>query len=495
MRIAIIFNCLRGGGAEKIAGYLSKYLAQEHEVYLFLEDPKDIVYENGGQIVDVGRDGVEYLEYHVRRAKIKYDIDVSISHMEIFNHINVRTKGRDAVILTEHTHQNLRRPREYANEVQNKNLYPLADHIVTVSKGVRNEIIETTGTDLNNVSTIYNFFDCKKTRRMSKADVNWPFGINSYEFDGYKLIISIGRLAEEKDHIRLLRQFEILHKKNKKTKLVIIGSGELENSLREMIIHSRLDDSVFILPYMANPFPILKSADVFVFSSRYEGYGNVLLEAMALHVPVISVDCLSGPREVLDDNIDYREKVVGWKIARRGILVTDHESDKTGETGYLAEAIEIVLNDGELRNRIVDSATEWIESRSNTELLQQWMQCIEKAVKKNSGKLQNNSVSLIKGRHYVIYGAGQYAKRIYKELRKKEIYIDAFIVSNKENATEELFGRPVYQRELLLDSTKEYEVIMGVANWEYVNQICKWFIDNNMYNIIFYALSKSETEV
>lgn len=494
MRIAIILNCLRGGGAERIAGYLSKYLDQMHEVYLFLENPKNIVYEYGGQIIDVGKDAGEYLEYHVKMAKIKYDIDVAISFMEHFNHINVRTKGRDVVILSERSYQRLMQPREYVNEIQNKNLYPLADHIVAISEGVRNEIIETTTIDSDNVSTIYNFFDYKKIRSLSEDNINWPIEIDAHEFEKNKLIVSIGRLVEQKDHIRLLRQFEILHRKDKNTKLMIIGDGDLEQLLRDMIVNFGLYDSAFIIPYMANPFPILKSADVFVFSSRYEGYGNVLLEAMALSVPVISVDCLSGPREILDDNTDYEEKTVGWKKATRGILVTDNESDRTGETRYLADAMEMVLKNIKLRKKITGAATEWIEHRSNAVILQQWISCIEKAVKRSKERVSESLVVPVKEGRYVIYGAGYYAKKIYRELQKKEINIDAFIVSNKENSATELFGRPIYQKEVLLSGSDKYEIIMGVVNWEYVNQICKWLIDNNIYNIIFYSLSKGEME-
>ncbi len=495
MRIAIILNCLHGGGAERIAGCLSKHLCQKHNVYLFLENTENIVYEYGGQIIDIGKDGRDYLEYHVRTAKIKYDIDVSISHMEYLNHINVRTRGRDAVILTEHSYQRLMQPREYVDEVQNKNLYPLADHIVTVSKGVHDEIIETVLINPYDVSTIYNFFDYKKTRLMSKKNINYPMEISDHEFDNCKVIISVGRLVEQKDYIRLLKQFEILHKKDKGIKLIISGSGNLENLLRDMIVNLRLDDFVFILPYMANPFPILKQADVFVLSSRYEGYGNVLLEAMALGVPVISVDCLAGPREILDDNIDYTEKIIGWKIAKRGILVTNNESDRTGETGYLADAIENVLYDKELRKRILGVATAWIENRSDIEILQQWTECIEKAVKKSNNRKSKRTVIPTKRGKYVIYGAGIYAKKIYKELKKEGIGIEAFIVSNQEDKAAKLFEKPIYQREFLLNEGKEYEVIMGVANWEYANQICKWFMDNNMNNILFYSLSKREMEV
>lgn len=490
MRIAIILNCLYGGGAERIAGYLSKYLSQKHEVYLFLENPENIVYEYGGQIIDVGGDGVEYLEYNVRVAKIKYNIDVSISHMEHFNHINIRTRGRDAVILTEHSCQRLMEPRGYADEVQNKKLYPLADHIVAVSEGVRSEIIEDTIVDPEDVSTIYNFFDCENVRLMSKDGIKLPNEISNYELGECKLIISIGRLVEQKDHVRLLRQFEILHKRNKRTKLVIIGSGEMENLLREIVANYGLEDSVFILPYMVNFFPILKSADAFVLSSRYEGYGNVLLEAMALNVPVISVDCFSGPREILSDNADYR-RITGWEIAKRGILVTANDGDRTGETEYLADAIEIVLNNEELRRQIVGAAKEWIDNRSNKKILLQWTQCIEKAIKKNNERKPDKFIRLTKRGSYVIYGAGEYAKRIYMELQEEGIHINAFIVSKKDGSTAELFGCPIHQREILLGAGKEYEVIMGVANWEYANQICKWFIENSIDNVIFYALSKN----
>lgn len=495
MRIAIILNCLHGGGAERIAGYLSKYLASKYDVYLFLEDTKNIVYEYGGQIIDVGKDGREYLAYHIRAAKIKYDIEVSVSFMEYFNHINVCTREKDAVILSERSYQRLIEPREYVNEIQNRKFYPLADHIVAISEGVRNEIIETTITDPNDVSTIYNFFDYKKVRLMSEDDINCIIGINGHKFDESKLIVSIGRLVEQKNHVRLLKQFEIFHKKDKKTKLIIIGSGGMENLLRKMIINLRLDDSVFILPYTSNPFPILKHADVFVLSSKYEGYGNVLLEAMALNIPVISVDCLAGPREILNDNTDYAKKIIGWEIAKRGILVTDNESDQTGETGYLADAIETVLNDKSLRKWVIDAATEWIENRSNMKILQQWIACIERAVKKNNKRKTKTLVIPTNEGHYVIYGAGTYAKKIYKELQKERINIDAFIISNQEDVSAELFGKPIYQREFLLNEGKEYEVIMGVANWEYANQICKWFMDNNMNNILFYSLSKKEMEV
>ncbi len=494
MRISIILNCLYGGGAERIAGYLSKYLSQEHEVFLFLENPENIVYDYGGQIIDVGKDGSEYLEYNVKVAKIKYNIDVSISHMEQFNHINIRTRGRDIVIVTEHNSQRMMEPRVYVDEIQNKNLYFLADHIVAVSEGVRNEIIEDTGVDPKDVSTIYNFFECKEVRLMSEKYINLPIenSNSSYEIDECKLIMSIGRLVEQKDHVRLLKQFEILHRKNKRTKLLIIGSGKLESFLKDMISNLKLDDSIFILPYMVNPFPILKSADVFVLSSRYEGYGNVLLEAMALNVPVISVDCISGPREILSDNVDYRKKITGWEIAERGILVTEHDSERTGETGYLAEAMEKVLQDDKLRKKIAGAAKGWIEKRSNMEIFHQWTDCIKKAIKKNNERELNSTTRPTKRGSYVIYGAGEYAKRVYKELQIEGIDVKAFIVSKKDENTVELFGCPIYSREFLLSNSKKYEVIMGVANWEYANQICKWFLENNIDNVIFYALSKMQ---
>jgi len=83
-------------------------------------------------------------------------------------------------------------------------------------------------------------------------------------------------------------------------RLIIVGEGERRANLESLIRSLGMEDRVVLAGAMDNPFPVLQGAALLVLSSRWEGYPNVLLEALALNVPVISTDCRHGPRELLD---------------------------------------------------------------------------------------------------------------------------------------------------------------------------------------------------
>ena len=112
-------------------------------------------------------------------------------------------------------------------------------------------------------------------------------------------MISIGRLVKQKNHILILKAIKDLPK-NINYKLLIIGDGEEKINLLNFIKENKLN-RVKILPFKKNPFPYLKKADLFILSSLYEGLPNVLLEAMSLKKFVISSNCPTGPREILQN--------------------------------------------------------------------------------------------------------------------------------------------------------------------------------------------------
>lgn len=488
MNVAIIFNCLSGGGAERVAGDLSIYLSQYYNVYLFLEDVSNIVYEYNGELVDCGKDGGDYLEYNVGAAKRKYDIDVSISFMEPFNYINIRTSGKDAVIISERCYQSLIEPREWLYVYLNKQLYPLANNSVSISEGVRKELLESTAIDENKISTIYNFFDIDKIRTLS-LDNDHCADENLYD-PRKKYIVTIGRLTEQKDHIRLIRQFKYVYEKDDTCRLLIIGSGSMEKKLRNEAEKLSLKDVCVFIPYTKNPFWWLKRADVFVLPSRYEGYGNVILEAMALGIPVVAVDCPAGPREIMDDNADYSVYTAGWRECKRGILVTRDEGDRDGNTNYLADAIQHLLNNENLRSKIVERATYWIEEYSNEKILQEWKECIFKAIENKKNEIVKSFPRIESGNHYVIYGTGEHAKKVYTMLDAKGVEIDAFVISKNKESLVDFLGKPVYEKEYILENRENIKIIMGIADFTYANQVCKWFLDNKIDNVVFCPLSK-----
>lgn len=113
--------------------------------------------------------------------------------------------------------------------------------------------------------------------------------------------INIGRLVDQKNQLLILKSFKLLTEKtNYKFKLLIIGSGENKKVLLDFININNLRSSIKLINFQKNPFPYLRKADAFILSSIFEGLPNVLLEALTLKKTIISSDCPTGPREILD---------------------------------------------------------------------------------------------------------------------------------------------------------------------------------------------------
>tara|TARA_Y100000816_G_C26080266_1_gene569279 strand:- start:235 stop:1338 length:1104 start_codon:yes stop_codon:yes gene_type:complete len=113
-------------------------------------------------------------------------------------------------------------------------------------------------------------------------------------------IINIGRLDLGKDQLTLLKALNLI--KNKiKFQLILVGRGPEKRNLQNFIKNNKLNKNVKIVDYQKNPYPILKSSDLFILTSRYEGLPNVLLEAITLKKLIISSDCSTGPKEILQN--------------------------------------------------------------------------------------------------------------------------------------------------------------------------------------------------
>ncbi|HEY4202433.1 MAG TPA: glycosyltransferase [Devosiaceae bacterium] len=114
------------------------------------------------------------------------------------------------------------------------------------------------------------------------------------------VIAAAGRLVPVKDHHTLLRAFAALPA-SLRARLVIFGEGPLESELRAEATALGIADRVLLPGYVNDPAACYAAADVFVLTSTSEGFGNVLIEAMAAGVPVVSTDAPHGPREILSD--------------------------------------------------------------------------------------------------------------------------------------------------------------------------------------------------
>ncbi len=163
--------------------------------------------------------------------------------------------------------------------------------IITVSEDVKSDLIKYAKVRPASIQTIYNPFNFKKIKYLAAQSIK----AHSNQFPK-KYIIHVGtftiRVKQQDLLIKAFAQSKL------KCKLVLLGKGRDEKEIYRLIKKYSLNKQIVLPGFQANPYPWIKKASLLVVSSRYEGFGNVLIEAMSLGTPVLSTDC-GGPSEIL----------------------------------------------------------------------------------------------------------------------------------------------------------------------------------------------------
>ncbi len=181
----------------------------------------------------------------------------------------------------------------------------------------------------NRTVMFYNSFSIQNIYKKSKED---------FETD-YKYIISMGRLDYEKGFDVLITAFSKLIKDGYKEQLVILGRGPEEIKLKKLVNELNINDYVLFPGFDINPYKWVRNSEMYILPSRGEGFGNVVIEALACEVPVVSSDCKSGPKEILEDG-------------KYGLLF---ESENINDL-YLK--MKMMLDDSSLRNDFKEKSME-----------------------------------------------------------------------------------------------------------------------------------------
>ena len=350
-KLSILIYSLASGGAERVVSILLDELKDKYDITLFLMNetifykiPKDIkiFYLENSYPRESGIKKLLKLPFLAWRYKKLNSAEVSLSFMNRPNYISILAKilgMKSKVVVSERAMPSLQHKsglQGFINRTLIKYLYKSADIITANSKGNTHDLQNSFG--CKNVVTINNPFDLEKIETYSREEVD--FRDEKFTF------ITVGRVDSGKNHKLLVEAIKDID-----AKLYIVGDGELRSALEEQIRELNLKDKVVLLGRQSNPYKYLAKADCFVFSSLYEGFPNVLIEALACGLPVISGDCQSGPREILapesDVKIQLKDEV---EFAEYGILVPLNSVEK------LKEAMNKIMTSEDLRNRYKEKA-------------------------------------------------------------------------------------------------------------------------------------------
>lgn len=312
--ILIFCTSMQKGGAERVISLLLKEFENEKDIKVhFMMMEEGIDYNLPKSIIPIilsnsKKSGVKkLLELPFIAMKLKKyikenNINIVMSFLYRPNYINILAK------IFGSNHKSIINIRSTTSRYKNEgllgkinlflinNLFDKADLIISNSKGV-DEDLKSIMNITTNTKVIYNPVDIKyiNSKKDICEDVDFDFK------EDKKYVISVGRLIPLKRNIDLIKAFFELQKNDNSLELLFLGDGILKDNLISKSIKLGINEKVHFLENVKNPFYYLGNSDLFVLTSEFEGFPNVLVEAMACGLPVISSDCKSGPREILED--------------------------------------------------------------------------------------------------------------------------------------------------------------------------------------------------
>ena len=179
----------------------------------------------------------------------------------------------------------------FKNLEHHKKAYSKFDEVLCVSQTVKEGVEKKY--NVKNARVLYNPINREKILKLSNEK------IDDIKLSSKFRLISVGRLSEQKGYDRLLRVFKKLKSDGLDIELILVVNGDKYNELNEYIVENKLEKDVTLLGFKENPYKYVRASDLFVCSSKNEGFSLVIAEAMILGLPVISTNC-SGPNELLN---------------------------------------------------------------------------------------------------------------------------------------------------------------------------------------------------
>jgi len=224
-----------------------------------------------------------------------------------------------------------------------RRFYPSADRVIAISRGVAEEVRGIWRAPEADIPVIHNPLDLGRVDRMRAEPPAHPWLLGA----GAPTALAVGRLVPQKDYPTMIRAFAKL-RADRPLRLAIAGEGPEKPRLEALAQELGVAEDIAFLGFLGNPFAAMSAASLFVLSSRWEGFANVVAEALCCGAPIVSTNCVSGPAEILEDG-------------RWGTLtpVGDVDAFAAG----MAAALEARTDRAAMRARAQDFAAETIAAK------------------------------------------------------------------------------------------------------------------------------------
>lgn len=366
-KLMLLSPMLHQGGFERVCITTARLMEPYFDVTIVIFNSADIAYNiEGLNIIDIqmgAKKGkvkkifnIIKRSVKVRQLKKKMKPDIAYSFGPTANMVNAFSKtGREKVWL------GLRNYTDVEERLKVKLFTRLADLMICCSKTIEKELDVKFG--FNRTATLYNLYDVEAIREEARAkEPELPWG--DYDDQGRKIrcMVSMGRDDDMKGFWHMLKVFSLVHSKVPQSRLILMGAGTFDH-YKKLAKDLNLADAIYFAGMQREPYKYLKKGEIYLLTSLNEGFPNALVEGMALGLAPVSVDCLTGPAEILlekgDTSLFEKQIREGKKpviYGEYGILVPVMNKDRDLDAGHILEEerdmAEIVLDLLEDHNKL-----------------------------------------------------------------------------------------------------------------------------------------------
>lgn len=399
-KVLFVIPYLVEGGTERALSNITTFFPDDWQIDILVNDKKNAAYPFKGNIIELGFKGEPRTGSVLFQAKVFFKrtrrlkqlkksggYQACISFLDSANVANILSgKSFCKVIVSVRNSlvQQGKLPQyKYVVNPLVRLFYNYADKVIAVSRGVELELKENFGLRSDRLFTIENGYDFSVIEQQKQEMLTEQ---ETKLFKGKKIITTTGRLTNQKGQWHLIRAFNEVVKRAPDTLLVIIGSGELEDYLKDMSKAYGLEKNIYFTGHAPNPYKYLCCTDVFVLTSLYEGFPNALAEAVCMGLPCIATDFRTGARELLAPDMDLLgEEVQCVTETQYGILTPVcsgkrykdiHEPLEKAEC-FLADAVCSLLADENKRDEYQQRSLQRRETLDINAVVNKWVKVIE----------------------------------------------------------------------------------------------------------------------